>query len=68
VLAYVGPTGLSTKETSFPPSAYNALAYVANVPGSTTALTMSFQGAQVGTMNVALRPGASVVAFLSPTP
>jgi hypothetical protein len=68
VLEYDGPDGLSQTATSFPPEDDNALAYAANVPAGTPTLAMSFQGAQVGTMGLGLRPGVSVGAFIAPTP
>jgi hypothetical protein len=68
MLAYDGPDGLSTTDTTFPEWQNNALAYVANIPGTSTTVTTTYQGQRVGSMDVALRPGIDVVAYLGPTP
>jgi hypothetical protein len=63
------PEGLGfSYDAGFPAQDNNALAYVANVPGAGTTLTTTYQGVRVGTMDVVLRPGVIVIAYLEPTP
>jgi hypothetical protein len=72
VMVYLGSSGtVAPDDGGFPTtSLYGNLSDidVANVPGPSTTLTTWYQGARVGTMNVLLRPGVMVLAYLNPTP
>jgi hypothetical protein len=42
--------------------------FVYNVPGASTQITLTHDGATLSTMDIPLRPGACIYAFMSPTP
>jgi hypothetical protein len=66
-VGYVGPSGIVPAATTFPVS-QSALAYVLNVPGTTTTLTTTYGGQTVNDLAVVLRPGVLVVVSLAASP
>ncbi|HEX3344910.1 MAG TPA: hypothetical protein VHS09_10075 [Polyangiaceae bacterium] len=66
-VGYLGAAGLVAGASSFPVSA-EASAYVLDVPGTTTTLTTVYGGQTVNDLDVILRPGVLVVAYLTATP
>jgi len=66
-VGYVGASGIVAGASTFPVNE-EALAYVVNVPGSTTTLTTTYGGQTVNELVVVLRPNVLVAVVLDTSP
>ena len=66
-VGYVGASGIEAGASTFPVNE-EALAYVVNVPGTTTTLTTTYGGQTVNDLDVVLRPGVVVTVVLKASP